>query len=145
MQTQSINADLTRFLEVKKAAERRMALSAAVKAQPASTPARNAPKASSTVNPAASFLDLIKVLRGSGDNSNNTLNAVPAAGKSRPVITPRATQPGHIAPASPKTERGLLSAYTTGRLASEAVNTAPGAPDAVQNARKLGNLFDAIA
>ena len=146
MQTSSINNDLSRFLELKKAAEMRMNLAPAAKTQSAPQVKPAAQPANPVSGPAAAFADLIKALRGKDDNSNgiNRLNTVSTVKTARPSVSPRVTNPAHIAPAAQIQERGLLSAYTVGRLATEAVNTVNGTQEAVPK-RSLGNLFDATA
>ncbi|MFH0920774.1 MAG: hypothetical protein V1913_10465 [Fibrobacterota bacterium] len=142
MQIQSVTPDLARFLELKKAAEKRMAVGGTSTASTVRAPQATV----STDKPAgASFMDLIKALRGNSDNNkSNGLNMAPVSKNTRATLPPRTTSPMHIAPVQ-KQAKGLLSAYTVSRLASEAVNATGASQDTPQNTPKLGKLFDAIA
>jgi hypothetical protein len=151
MQTQSVTNDLNRFLALKKAAEMRMngGPSSAAKTAPATGAVRTAP-AKPAENPASAFMDLIKALRGTGDNTNNVSNTrtTMALNGTRPTMTARTTNPAHMTSSvgsAGKTAKGLLSAYTTGRVAVEAVNRENSETEAAPVRAKLGKLFDAIA
>jgi hypothetical protein len=109
---------LERFIEVKRAAQQRMAMT-------------GAPKTAGITKPKESFLNIIKSLKPKDDN----------------IIEPPAPQIKRTAavPASARaSDAGLLSVYGMNRILSQNLSETS-ARNTLLRTRHLGNLFDAVA
>jgi len=136
MNVAATRMDLNRFLELKKATEKRLT---------------SAPEKSEAVKPVnskeggvASFLDLIRELKGAGSVAAKASSVV-APTVSAPAQVARPMMGGSVQKGSTVKATGLLAAYGPAFEAAVAAVSGGASEAPEKTTRNLGNFFDSVA